>query len=102
MDWRIEGKSKYICRKKDMKKESEDLTMRDDDGIIIHDPTDDDLGDYRDNSDVFTQEYMLEFARRHDAEIARNRRIDRLVSVSVILSIILFTALLVWIKFLTR
>lgn len=82
-----------------MKKESEDLTMRDDDGIIIYDSSDDDLGDDRDNNDVFSQGYMLEFARRHDAEIARNRCIDRLVSVSVILSIILFTALLVWIIF---
>lgn len=82
-----------------MKKDREDLIMRDKDGIIIYDPTDDDLGDTRDNRDVFTQRYMLEFARRQDAEIARNQRIDRLVSVGVILSIILFTWLLVWLKF---
>lgn len=98
-DGGIEGDAEYLCRKKDMKKVCDDATLRDEDGIILFDASDDGNDEDRDNGDVFSQEYMLEFARKHDAEIARNKRIDRLVSVGVILGIILFTALLAWLNY---
>ncbi len=81
-----------------MKKVYEDATIREESGIIVYDPTDDGNDDER-NDPVFTQEYMLEFARKHDAEIGKNKRIDRLMSIGVILGIVMFAALLVWLKF---
>ena len=66
---------------------------------IIYDETDDYDESSNSEQDVFTYEYMNNFAAKHDAEIKRHKLIDNCISVSVILGIILFTALLVWLKF---
>lgn len=37
------------------------------------------------NEEIFTDEYMQDFAEKMDAKIAREKKIDRLISIGVIL-----------------
>lgn len=85
------------------------------DGVVVYDPTDDveeempkkrdddtmELADYylQQTPGLFSDEYMQRFAEKTDAEMARAKRIDRLVSLGVIVGIVLFIALLCWIFF---
>lgn len=76
------------------------MTERDKDGIILYDSTDDaeECEVTSEEEDIFTDEYMRAFAEE-ERKIKRMKRIDRMVSVSVIVGIILFVSLLCWIYF---
>lgn len=80
------------------------------DGVVIYDESDDydpgenedvEAGEFRllTNEEIFTDEYMQEYARKMDAQIAKDKRIDLLVSVGVIVSVIGFIALVFYIGF---
>lgn len=80
------------------------------DGVVIYDESDDyDPGVDEDmeeglfrllsNEEIFTDEYMQEYARKMDAQIAKEKRTDRLVSAGVIVSVIGFIALVFYIGF---
>lgn len=64
----------------------------------IYDPTDDLFDDevidpahcLMTNEEIFTDEYMRDFAEKMDAKIAREKRNDRLVSVCVIVSVVAY------------
>lgn len=91
--------------------------VEDEDGIVIYDESDDyDPAEGDDveedesaeseegfrlmtNKEIFTEEYMEEYARKMDAKIAKEKRTDRLISVGVILAIILITSLFIFINF---
>lgn len=77
----------------------EDKTIRDKDGIIIYDPTDDaceeDNAGIMNDDELFTDEYMLAFAEESDRQIRRMTILDRIVSVVVILAVIGSVALVV-------
>lgn len=42
------------------------------------------------NEEIFTYEYMQDFAKKMDAQIAKEKRIQFLVSVGVIVTIVLY------------
>lgn len=69
----------------------EDKTVRDEDGIMVYDPTDDafedDMVGVKTDDEIFTDEYMLAFAEEADREIRRHRILDRIVTVVVILAL---------------
>lgn len=76
--------------------------VRDNDGIIIYDETDDLFTDeltdesgneLMSNRDIFTDEYMLALADEFDADNARHERIQRLISIGVIVGSLLIIAL---------
>lgn len=71
--------------------------VRDEDGIIVYDESDDYFDDETatlcDDEEIFTDEYMLAFAEKSDAEIAREKRVQRWISIGVIVGIILLAAL---------
>ncbi len=80
------------------------------DGVVIYDESDDyDPGEDEDieggefrllsNEEIFTDEYMQEYARKMDTQIAKDKRIDLLVSVGVIVTVIGFIALVFYIGF---
>lgn len=77
------------------------MTERDEDGIILYDSTDDaDEGEVTsEEENIFTDEYMRAFADEEERKIKRMKRIDRMVSVSVIVGIVTFVSLLCWIYF---
>lgn len=77
------------------------MTERDEDGIILYDSTDDaDESEVTsEGEDIFTDEYMRAFADEEERKIRRMKRIDRIVSVGVIVGIVLFVLLLCWIYF---
>lgn len=77
------------------------MTERDKDGIILYDSTDDaeDSEVTAEEEDIFTDEYMRAFADAEERKIRRMKRIDRIVSVGVIVGIVLFVSLLCWIYF---
>lgn len=70
----------------------EDKTIRDEDGVIIYDPTDDafeeDDAGLRSDDEIFTDEYMLAFAKDADREVRRQKILDRIVSAVVILALV--------------
>lgn len=83
-----------------MKKDFE--IVRDSDGIIIYDESDDYCEDEVDDEEMvlatshnalFTAEELREFREKKFAEEAREKRLQRWISVGVILGCILFTAL---------
>lgn len=78
-----------------------DTAVRDKDGLIIYDPTDDAFEEEKclaeSDDALFTDEYMLAFAEKADAEIRRAKIVDRIVSVGVIAGIIIYTGFLIWI-----
>lgn len=77
------------------------MIERDIDGIILYDSTDDaeesEVSSMEEN--IFTDEYMRAFADEEERKIKRMKRIDRMVSVGVIVGIVLFISLLCWIYF---
>ena len=77
------------------------MIERDIDGIILYDSTDDaeecDVAAEEEN--IFTDEYMRAFADEEERKIKCMKRIDRMVSVGVIVGIVLFISLLCWIYF---
>jgi len=77
-----------------------DTAVRDKDGLIIYDPTDDAFEEdeclAESDDALFTDEYMLAFAEKADAEIRRAKIIDRFISVGVITGTIAYTAFLFW------
>ncbi len=89
-----------------MKKE---FDMIEEDGVVIYDESDDyDPGEDEDvklessekdcgfrlltNEEIFTDEYMRNYARKMDEEMAREKRIQCLISVGMIVGIVLFIA----------
>ena len=76
------------------------MTERDKDGIILYDSTDDaEEREVTEEENIFTDEYMRAFADEEECKIRRMKRIDRMVSVGVIVGIVLFVSLLCWIYF---
>lgn len=77
------------------------MIERDIDGIILYDSTDDiDESEVTpEEENIFTDEYMRAFADEEERKIKRMKRIDRMVSVGVIVGIVLFISLLCWIYF---
>ncbi len=76
------------------------MTERDKDGIILYDSTDDaEESEVTEEENIFTDEYMRAFADEEECKIRRMKRIDRMVSVGVIVGIVLFVSLLCWIYF---
>lgn len=88
--------------------------MVEEDGVVIYDESDDydpgeetlgydvsEEGDFRlmTNEEIFTDEYMRNFAKKMDEEIARERCRQRLISVGVITAIILFIGAVTYINF---
>lgn len=80
------------------------------DGVVIYDESDDyDAGEdevtetdkfrLKTNEEIFTDEYMLDYAEKMDAKIAREKRMDHIISASVIIGIVLYIALVVYINF---
>lgn len=74
------------------------------DGIIIYDERDDyvpqedaDTAEFHllTNEEIFTDKYMHDYASQMDAKIAREKRIQRLISIGVILAIIAYTGFLI-------
>ena len=81
-------------------------------GVVIHDESDDfdpgqeeatqtEVGGFRirTNEEIFTDEYMQEYARKMDNQIAREKRQQRLISVGVIAAVILFIGLVSYTNF---
>lgn len=81
-------------------------------GVVIHDESDDfdpgqeeatqtEVGGFRirTNEEIFTDEYMQDYARKMDNQIAREKRIQRFISVGVIAAVILFIGLISYINF---
>lgn len=95
-----------------MKKE---FDIIEEDGIVIYDESDDydpgedevnssentETGSFRlmTNEEIFTDEYMQEYARKMDAQIAKEKREQRLISVGVIAAVILFIACVTYFNF---
>lgn len=77
------------------------MIERDIDGIILCDSTDDaeESDVMSEGENIFTDEYMRAFADEEERKIKRMKRIDRMVSVGVIVGIVLFISLLCWIYF---
>ena len=77
------------------------MTERDEDGIILYDSTDDadESEVMSEGEDIFTDEYLRAFADEEERKIKRMKRIERMVSVGVIVGIVLFVLLLCWIYF---
>lgn len=77
------------------------MIERDIDGIILYDSTDDaeESDVMSEGENIFTDEYMRAFAEEEERKIKRMKRIDRMVSVGVIVGIVLFISLLCWIYF---
>lgn len=77
------------------------MIERDIDGIILYDSTDDaeESDVMSEGENIFTDEYMRAFADEEECKIRRMKRIDRMVSVGVIVGIVLFVSLLCWIYF---
>ena len=82
------------------------------DGVVIYDESDDyDPGEDETtqseadgfrlltNEEIFTDEYMQNYAKKMDAQIDREKRIQRLISVGVIVAVILFVVLISYINF---
>ena len=82
------------------------------DGVVIYDESDDyDPGECETtqsesdgfrlltNEEIFTDEYMQNYAKKMDAQIDREKRIQRLISVGVIVAVILFVGLISYINF---
>lgn len=70
--------------------------VEDEDCVIIYDesddldPSEDEISDngLMTNEEIFTDEYMDEYARRMDAKIARIKRNDKITSIGIILFVI--------------
>ena len=82
------------------------------DGVVIYDESDDfdpgleeatqtEEGGFRmrTNEEIFTDEYMQDYARKMDNQIAREKRIQRIISVGVIVAVIMFIGLFSYINF---
>lgn len=82
------------------------------DGVVIYDESDDydpgqneseqaEEGDFSlmTNEEIFTDEYMQNYAKKMDAQIDREKRMQRLISIGVIIAVILFVVLISYINF---
>lgn len=89
-----------------------DFNIIEEDGVIIYDESDDydpgendiehsQCGEFHlmTNEEIFTDEYMQEYAERMNAKIRRERRVQRLISIGVIIGVSLYIALLSYIYF---
>ena len=73
------------------------------DGIIIYDESDDYVPEEDDdsefllltNEEIFTDDYMSNYSDRMDAKITREKRVQRLVSLGVVLAVIAYTGFLI-------
>lgn len=93
--------TKRLRIKREMEKAK--LIERDEDGIIIYDESDDyDPGEDEDyqyenaTEEIFTEHYMLDFAKKMDAKIATETTTPKIISAVVILMVILFPLLIFW------
>lgn len=83
------------------------FTIVEEDGIVIYDesddydPAEDNISEssLKTNEEIFTEEYMMKFSQEMDYKIVREKRNQRLVSISVIFTIILYISLLTYIFF---
>lgn len=51
------------------------------------------------NEEIFTDEYMRNFEKKMDAQVAREKRQQRLISVGVIAGVILFIGFVIYVNF---
>ena len=87
---------------------NKDFIKVEEDGIVVYDESDDyDPGEDEEthgeggfrlpkNEEIFTDEYMQDFAQRMDAKIAREKRNQRLISVCVIVGVIAYILFMIW------
>ncbi len=84
------------------------------DGVVIYDESDDydpgedevvgegdaQAGGFRlmSNKEIFTDEYMQNYARKMDAEMAKEERTQRLISVGVVVAVVLFIGLVTYVN----
>ncbi len=84
------------------------------DGVVIYDESDDydpgedevveegnaEVSGFRlmSNKEIFTDEYMQNYARKMDAEIAKEERTQRLISVGVVAAVVLFIGLVTYVN----
>lgn len=85
-----------------------DFEIVEEDSIVIYDQSDDyDPGEDEDiktedgfilpdNEEIFTDEYMQDFAQKMDAKIAREKRTQRLVSICVVICVIAYILMMIW------
>ncbi|MDE6560935.1 MAG: hypothetical protein K2K75_06125 [Muribaculaceae bacterium] len=86
--------------------------MIEEDGVVIYDESDDyDPGQNESeqaeeggfslmtNEEIFTDEYMQNYAKKMDAQIDREKRMQRLISIGVIIAVILFVGIISYINF---
>ena len=78
------------------------------DGIVVYDESDDyDPGEDEEthgevgfrlpkNEEIFTDEYMQDFAQRMDEKIAREKRTQNIISVCVIVGVIAYILFMIW------
>lgn len=66
--------------------------VEDADGIVLYDGSDDFVPEENENDDIFTDEYMQAFADKMDAQIAREKRNDRIISVGTVIVVLGFIA----------
>ena len=90
----------------------EEFELIEENGVVIYDESDDyapedaeatqtEEGGSRmmTNEEIFTDEYMQEYARKMDNQIASEKRNQRLISIGVIATVILFIGIIVYITY---
>lgn len=89
-----------------MTKERFEIIEEDD--VVIYDERDDyDPGEDEEseefhlmtNEEIFTDEYMREYAARMDAKIKREKQNDKLISIGVVAGVIVFIAAVTYFSF---
>ena len=90
----------------------EEFDLIEEDEVVIYDESDDydpgeekvthlEPGSFRlkTNEEIFTDEYMQDYARKMDNQIAKEKRNQLLLSVGVIATVILFIGIIVYVNF---
>ena len=87
---------------------NKDFVTVEEDGMVVYDESDDyDPGEDEEshgeggfrlpkNEEIFTDEYMQDFAQRMDTKIEREKRNQRLISVCVIVGVIAYVLFMIW------
>ncbi len=88
--------------------DNKNFEIVEEDGVVVYDESDDydpgedepikTEGGFRlpENEEIFTDEYMQNFANKMDAKIAREKSSQRLISILVIIGVIAYILLMIW------
>ncbi len=88
--------------------DNKDFEIVEEEGVVIYDESDDyDPGEdepiqtdggFRlpENEEIFTEEYMQDFAEKMDAKIAHEKKTQRLISLCVIIGVIAYILFMIW------